>query len=74
MTATVSGMQHDVGRLWLHLRPDAIHVLDIALLADYRNLGIGSACLLSLMAKAGASDRAVTVSVETANPARRSDR
>ena len=71
LTATISGMQHDVGRLWLHLRPGAIHVLDIALLADYCGLGIGSACLLDLMAKAGASDRAVTLSVETANPARR---
>ena len=71
LVATVNRARQDVGRLWLHLRADAIHVLDIAVLAEFRSLGIGSACLLDLMAKAGASDRAVTVSVETANPARR---
>lgn len=61
----------DVGRLWLHRRADTVHVLDIALLAEWRGRGIGRACLQSLMREAQASGRAVTIYVEAGNPARR---
>ena len=61
---------HDVGRLWLHHRPDAIHVLDIAMLADWRGRGIGTRCLQRLMNEADVTGRAVTIHVESGNQAR----
>ncbi len=71
VVALHGGEWHDVGRLWLHQRPAAIHVLDIALLAEHRGLGIGAACLQQLMRQAQTSARAVTIHVEAGNPARR---
>ena len=65
------GVAHDAGRLWLHQRADAIHLLDFALLAAFRGQGIGTRCLQSLMQQAGASGHALTIYVEAGNPARR---
>ena len=61
----------DAGRLWLDLRADAIHVLDIALLAAFRCQGIGTRCLQTLMQQADTGGRALTIYVEAGNPARR---
>ena len=65
------GVARDAGRLWLHQRADAIHVLDIALLPACRGLGLGAQCLQDLMQQAAASGRALTIYVELGNPARR---
>jgi ribosomal protein S18 acetylase RimI-like enzyme len=65
------GLAQDAGRLWLHQRADAIHVLDIALLPACRGWGLGTQCLQDLMQQAAASGRAVTIYVEAGNPARR---
>jgi len=62
---------HDVGRLWLHRRPDALHLLDVALLPAWRERGVGSALLLALMDEAASRGRGLTIYVENGNPARR---
>lgn len=60
-----------VGRLWVDHRTDALHVLDIALLPDWRGRGLGSTCLRRLMDEAAASGLPLTIFVEHDNPARR---
>lgn len=62
---------HDVGRLWLDRGADAVHVLDIALLPERRGQGLGRLVLQQLMAEAWTQGRALTIYVETGNPARR---
>lgn len=62
---------HDVGRLWLNLHADASHVLDIALLAEWRGRGLGQMVLRRVMREAAACGRDVTIYVEAGNPARR---
>lgn len=69
--AIVDGVRHDAGRLWLHHRPDAIHILDIAIQGEWRGRGIGTLCLRRLMDQAEASRREVDIYVESGNPARR---
>jgi ribosomal protein S18 acetylase RimI-like enzyme len=71
IVARQDGAAHDAGRLWLHSRAGAIHVLDIALLPAWRGLGLGTRCLQDLMQQAAASQRALTIYVEAGNPARR---
>jgi ribosomal protein S18 acetylase RimI-like enzyme len=61
----------DVGRLWLHRRADAVHVLDIALLPEWRSQGLGRRVLQHLMADAEAQGRVLTIYVEAGNSARR---
>lgn len=61
----------DVGRLWLHRRADAIHVLDIALLPERRGQGLGGQVLNCLLDEAKLQGRELTIYVESANPARR---
>lgn len=63
------GVRHDAGRLWLDRRTDALHVLDIALLPEWRGRGLGRAVLQEVRARAQGA--AVTIYVETHNPARR---
>jgi ribosomal protein S18 acetylase RimI-like enzyme len=58
-----------VGRLYLDRRPDAIHVVDIALLPDFRGQGIGTALLRRIFAEAEGDGRAVEIYVERNNPA-----
>ena len=59
------------GRLWLHRRPDALHVLDIALLPEHCGRGLGGDVLRHVMQRAWAGGRVVTIYVEQGNPARR---
>lgn len=60
-----------VGRLWVDRRQHSIHVLDIALLAEFRGQGLGTACLRRLMVEAAGLQVALTIKVECFNPARR---
>jgi ribosomal protein S18 acetylase RimI-like enzyme len=60
---------HPAGRLWLDRRAEALHVLDISLLPEWRGQGLGGAVLRQLMA--GPTGGAVSIYVETHNPARR---
>lgn len=60
-----------IGRLYLHWRPDEIRIVDIALLADHRGRGIGSALLRRVLEDASRDSLAVRIHVERNNPARR---
>ena len=69
--ALAQGARQPAGRLWIDLRADEMHVLDIALLPQWRGLGLGGACLERLMDEASQSGKALTIQVEQGNPARR---
>lgn len=71
ITVTQGTTVHDAGRLWLYRRADAVHVLDIALLPQWRGQGLGTYVLQTLMAQARAQGRALTIYVEAGNAARR---
>ena len=60
-----------VGRLYRAIDRDLLHVLDIALLPPWRNLGIGTYLLRESMAMAVARGLPLQLQVEKANPARR---
>lgn len=57
------------GRLWLDVREERLHILDIALLPHWRRRGLGSRCLQTLAREA--SPRELSIQVEVHNPARR---
>ena len=59
------------GRLYVARWPEEIRVVDIALLPEYRNLGVGTVLLQRVLAEGEAEGRRVTVHVERLNPARR---
>lgn len=61
----------DAGRLYLHRRERALHILDIALLPVFRAQGIGTAVLQAVQAEACASGKRVSIHVESFNPAKR---
>jgi GNAT superfamily N-acetyltransferase len=56
------------GRLYVHRRAAEIRLVDISLLPEYRNGGIGTALLRELFAESG---KPVTIHVEKFNPAMR---
>jgi ribosomal protein S18 acetylase RimI-like enzyme len=58
------------GRLWTDLRPDALHILDITLLPEFRNQGLGTRCLIDLQQRAQDIGRTLSIQVELHNPAR----
>ena len=58
-----------IGRLYVDEREDAIHVIDIALLPEYQGRGIGGGYLQWMIDRAIASQRKVTIYVESNNPA-----
>jgi ribosomal protein S18 acetylase RimI-like enzyme len=60
-----------VGRLILNRSKDMIHIIDIALLPEARNAGIGSAVMKDVMEEAARDNRQVMLRVEFFNPARR---
>lgn len=60
-----------VGRLYRTIMEDLLHVLDIALLPEWRNLGIGTRLLRETMAAAAANGMPVQLHVEKQNPAKR---
>jgi GNAT superfamily N-acetyltransferase len=59
------------GRLYVHRREAEIRLMDIALLPEYRNTGIGSELLRELMEEAEAAGKPLTIHVEKYNPAMR---
>lgn len=60
-----------VGRLYVDRRADEIRIIDIALLPDCRNRGIGRGLLQALLDEAGAAGKPVRIHVEKHNPALR---
>lgn len=59
------------GRLYLHHRPDEIRLMDIALVPEHRNGGVGTSILRDLLAQARAEGKGVGIHVEKHNPAMR---
>jgi GNAT superfamily N-acetyltransferase len=59
------------GRLYVARGPEELRIVDIALLPEYRNTGIGTVLLRRLLAEAAAAGKSVTIHVERFNPARR---
>lgn len=58
-----------IGRLYLDRREDEIRIVDIALLPQYRNRGIGSRLLKPILDEAQAAGIQVRIHVEMNNPA-----
>jgi ribosomal protein S18 acetylase RimI-like enzyme len=60
---------NDVGRIWVDRRPDEIRLLDIALLAEHRNRGLGDELVSALIAEARREDVPLRHSVYKDNAA-----
>ena len=60
-----------IGRFYVDRGPDEIRILDIALLAEYRQRGIGSCLMDAILAEARRDGKAVSLHVERSNPASR---
>jgi ribosomal protein S18 acetylase RimI-like enzyme len=58
------------GRLYVARWPTEIRIIDIALLPEWRHVGIGRSLLEDLLKEAQAGGKTVTIHVEHANPAR----
>ncbi len=58
-----------VGRLYVEEWPTELRIIDIALLPQYRNQGIGSYFLKKLMKRAQAAKKGLSIHVEQNNPA-----
>lgn len=61
----------DAGRLYVERRPHELRVIDIALLASFRNRGIATKLFGDLFDEADRDGLAVSIHVEHANPAQR---
>jgi GNAT superfamily N-acetyltransferase len=59
------------GRLYVAREDDEIRIVDIALLPDYCNRGIGTALLSGLQSEAAAAGKPLRIHVERFNPALR---
>ena len=60
-----------VGRLYVTRWPEEIRIVDIALLPEYRNAGIGTKLLEDLISESEASAKPLSIHVERFNPALR---
>ncbi len=58
------------GRLYVDRRADDIRIVDISLLPEFRDAGIGSALIQELLDEAAASGRTASIHVEMHNRAR----
>ena len=58
-----------IGRLYVDRRADDIRIIDISLLPEHRNAGIGSALVRAVQDEAAASGRTVSLHVTIGNPA-----
>ena len=63
--------EQSIGRLYIHKRENEIRIMDIALLPDYRNSGIGSSLLGDILKQGKNLNLPVTIHVEKFNPALR---
>jgi ribosomal protein S18 acetylase RimI-like enzyme len=61
--------ERPIGRLYVDRRDDEISIVDIALLPEHRNAGIGTALLRGLLAEAAAAGKPIRIYVERYNPA-----
>lgn len=59
------------GRLILHRTPEKIYVVDIALIPEFRGLGIGSDLMAAIIHEASLAGKSVGLHVERFNPALR---
>jgi ribosomal protein S18 acetylase RimI-like enzyme len=59
------------GRLYLDRSESELHILDIALLPEFRGRGAGTRLLRDLVDEADATDVPLVIYVERQNPARR---
>ena len=59
----------DIGRIYLHRRADELRLIDIALIPESRNQGLGGQLLRDLLDEGQASALPVRIHVETYNPA-----
>jgi len=57
------------GRLYVHRREKEIRLVDISLLPEHRNAGIGTALLHELIAESNAAGKPLRIHVEKNNPA-----
>ena len=57
------------GRLYVDRREDEIRLIDIALLPEYRNKGIGTSLLTELLGEAKKINKPLRIHVEKYNPA-----
>jgi len=60
-----------IGRLYIGRWQKEIRIIDIALLPEYRNRGIGGAILQDILAEGARTGKPVTIHVEMFNPALR---
>jgi len=60
-----------VGRFYIERMTHEIRLMDIALLPDYRNQGIGSALVREVLEEAAREGKFVSLHVEEASPAKR---
>ena len=60
-----------IGRLYTDKRETELRILDIAILPEFRNQGVGTGLIQGLMAEAQEAGIDLTLHVETFNPARR---
>jgi len=63
--------ERPIGRLYVARGPDEIRIVDIALLPEGRNQGIGSSLLKEILAEAREAGKPVRIHVERNNPALR---
>lgn len=59
------------GRLYVHCREREIRIMDLALLPEFRQRGIGTGLLKGVLAEGERTARPVTIHVESFNPAQR---
>ena len=60
-----------IGRLYLERRPGQHDIIDIAFLPEHRGKGLGTALMRDLLDEAAEAGKAVSLHVETSNPAMR---
>ena len=61
---------HPIGRLMVNRAPDQILLVDIALLPEHRNAGIGTALVKTVLSEAASAGKPVVLHVEKFNRAR----
>jgi GNAT superfamily N-acetyltransferase len=60
--------QHPIGRLYVARRENEIRILDITILPEHRNRGLGTPLIKSLMEEAAVAGKPLTIYIESYNP------